>query len=70
MNFKSSWQLRSTKEVFALAEVKPMYSAVIFWAYIDWCHSVPGSKLELLLLPIPFQMSGRCLEVLCRKDRN
>lgn len=36
--------------------------------YIDWCHSVPGSKLELL----HFLFAPRCqiLEALCRKGQD
>lgn len=50
-----------------------IYSMVISWrmpgrAYIDWCHSVPGSDSELLLLP--FALRCQIPEALRREDRN
>lgn len=69
-NFKSSWQPKVVKvDKGSLCTRKSsQYSAVIFWAYIDWCHSVPGGKLELLLLPIRSQMSDT-LQAFCKKKK-
>lgn len=55
------------------SQAASIYSMVISWrmpgrAYIDWCHSVPGSDSELLLLP--FALRCQIPEALRREDRN